>query len=262
MPELPDLEMYARNLRGLVLNREISQAIVHFASKTNAAQTTFDKKLVGSEICEIGREGKELLFSLKNGAQFSVHLMLSGRIMLLSADELGDLKAKIFSLRFCDGGAMAFCDFQRMLKVTLNPKKSEVPDALSAKFTQEYLTFMAFRNAGMNVKGFLIDQHIIRGIGNAYADEILYAANVSPESVVGKIPKEALSDLHGAILSVLKDAVLQIERIKPDIISGEERGFLKVHNAKLKETEKGEPIIKKTIATKTTYFTAGQRRYV
>lgn len=262
MPELPDLEMYARNLRKLALNREIMQVTLHVPSKANATQTAFAGKLVGSEISEIAREGKELFFCLKNGARFSVHLMLSGKIALLSADELDGLKSRIFFIRFEDGGAMAFCDVQRMLKIALNPKKSGVPDALSDKFTPEYLQFMAFRMGGMNVKGFLIDQHIIRGIGNAYADEILYAANISPESVVGKIPREALSALHGAILSVLKDAILQIERISPGIISGEERSFLKVHNAKLNETGKGERILKKTIATKTTYFTAEQRLYV
>ncbi len=82
------------------------------------------------------------------------------------------------------------------------------------------------------IKTILLDQHIIRGIGNAYADEILWEAGISPFSVANKIPADKIKDLAAAIKKVLKDGEHQIKKEKPDIISGEVRDFLKIHNSR------------------------------
>lgn len=113
----------------------------------------------------------------------------------------------------------------------------------------------------MNIKAFLINQKVVKGIGNAYVDEILWHARVSPHSKVGKIPEEVMVGLYNAINIVLKEAIVSIKAIAPDIISGEERSFLQVHNKSKKQTETGFPIIVERIASKTTYFTEEQIFY-
>jgi formamidopyrimidine-DNA glycosylase len=165
-------------------------------------------------------------------------------------------------LYFDDNEAFVTADFQGLCKVTLNPKIPKVPDALADTFTLDYFLGAVKRNAYKNVKAVLIDQNFVRGIGNAYVDEILWKADISPESVMGKIPEEKLKDLFEAILSILNEAIQMIQKIAPDIISGEERSFLKVHNPRKKTTDEGDKIIKKTVATKTTYFTDKQKLYM
>jgi len=137
-----------------------------------------------------------------------------------------------------------------------------VPDAFDGTFTLKYFFDIARGKPRVNVKAFLTDQNIVKGIGNAYADEILWTARISPYSLVGKIPEERLTALYNAIGTVLHDAVDCIKRISPDIISGEERSFLKVHNRTIKETETGYPIIVERVASKITYYTKEQVEYL
>ena len=107
-----------------------------------------------------------------------------------------------------------------------------------------------------------IDQSIVRGIGNAYADEILWQAKISPKSAVGKIPDYVIEELLASIKSVLTEAVEEIKKISPKIISGEVRDFLRIHHPDRSESPTGHRIIKQQVASKTTYFTAEQVLYI
>jgi formamidopyrimidine-DNA glycosylase len=223
---------------------------------------TFRESLVGTVISGIERDGKELRFLLANQNSFNVHLMLHGKFFVCPAAEAEKPSGKMAALDFDDGLSFAVADFQGLCKVTLNARGSKVPDALAETFTPEYFSGVIKKNQWKNIKALLIDQQIVRGIGNAYVDEILYAAGISPESVAGKIPEDKAVDLYKAIPDVLNWAIQKIREISPDIINGEERSFLKVHNHRIKATEKGEKIIVKDIATKKTYFADTQEKYI
>ena len=261
MPELPDLHVFCQNLKKQVLDKPIVCVTLSNRGKFNATPAAFTSALKGSSIADVARVGKELHFQLSSKKVFAVHLMLSGQFHLLSAEAAEGIPYRVFSVAFQDGGALSVSDPRNMCRVTLNPRKSDVPDVLAAEFDPAYFARAARNNPWSNVKAFLIDQNIMKGIGNAYADEILWKADISPESIVEKIPPEALSDLYSAIGDVLKDAIDSILRISPDIVSGEERSFLKVHHPKKTATEEGEPILVKEIATKRTYYTQKQRLF-
>jgi formamidopyrimidine-DNA glycosylase len=111
------------------------------------------------------------------------------------------------------------------------------------------------------LKGFLIDQKIVRGIGNTYADEILWENRIAPESLCGKLPEEVVSSLFEAIREVLTEGVRQLEERHPDAIKGEFREFLKIHNPDQKLSPTGKAILRKTIASKTIYFSEDQVVY-
>ena len=240
MPELPDLQIFSKNLKKKVSNKKIVSAEVFNKSKLNVDASVVKSKLLETKIVDIVREGKELYFQLENNDVFSVHLMLNGKFDICDSHEVPNIKYKILSISFEDEQALVVADFQGLCKVTFNPTMTDVPDALGETFTFEYLLNAVNNNRRKNIKAFLINQDIIKGIGNAYADEILWKANISPESTVGKIPEENLKELFDAISYILKDAIVNIEKISPDIISGEERSFLKVHNSKKKQTDEGE----------------------
>jgi formamidopyrimidine-DNA glycosylase len=106
-----------------------------------------------------------------------------------------------------------------------------------------------------------MDQNMVRGIGNAYADEILWKAGIAPASVCNKIPDEKVKTLAKTIKQVLKDAKKQIVKINPNIISGEERSFLKIHNADKEKSPTGGKIISTKLNSRITYYTKEQKMY-
>ena len=261
MPELPDLHIFSENLKKRILNKNIDSITVHNRRKIDTPDL-FSKKLTGTSIRDIVRDGKELFFYLSNDNCFSVHLMLNGKFFICNRDEEGKINGKIMTLCFEDEQIFTIADYQGLCRITLNPKAPKTPDALSNAFTFEYFKGTIKRNSWKNIKALLIDQNVVRGIGNAYVDEILWKADISPESVSGKIPEEKVKDLYEAIPFVLIDAIHNIRKISPDIISGEERSFLRVHNPRRKLTDEGDKIIVKTVASKTTYFTEKQKLFI
>lgn len=262
MPELPDLTIYARGLRRLTQGLRIEAAEVYNKAKVSATPEAFARATTGQCIESIDRNGKELFFTLDSGSRFAVHLMLFGRFSFMPWLDTHTVNAKIISLRFEGGDALVISDTKGMCRVTLNPPQPGVPDALSDAFTFDYFQRQAKAKPMANIKALLIDQHVVRGIGNAYVDEILYDAHISPKSVCGAIPPEYLYVLYESIRNVLEDAISQLTRLAPDSISGEERSFLRVHNPRKKQTAAGEIIHCEEIARKRTYYADSQRLFV
>ncbi|HEX8041368.1 MAG TPA: hypothetical protein VF490_19610, partial [Chryseosolibacter sp.] len=110
------------------------------------------------------------------------------------------------------------------------------------------------------IKQLMMDQNVIRGIGNAYADEILWHARISPFSVSNKIPGEAIKRLAKSVRSVLTKAIKTILKNYPGMITGEVRDFMAVHNAKKRHSPTGVKIkVDKT--GRSTYYTDEQKLY-
>ena len=162
-------------------------------------------------------------------------------------------------LLFDDGQKLTLTDFQKAATPTLNPEPKDAPDALDTKVDFTFLKQLLQAKKAV-VKNILLDQHIIRGIGNAYADEILWDARISPFSISNKIPEAKIKDLATSIQSVLKHAEHQILKENPDIISGEVRDFLNVHHTRKKETPTGAAIHIKA-GTRKTYYTDEQELF-
>lgn len=259
MPELPDLEVFKGNLREELLGYPLRKIVVNNIRQTNFA----DKDLSFGHVTlkDIERNGKELFFMFTDNLTFSVHLMLSGTFNIINKSD-GSAALPYSICTFCfDSKSLIISDSQTLCRVTENPLLPDVPDALSELFTYDYLKSNLKNKKLMNIKSFLIDQKIVRGIGNAYADEILYDAKISPLSYCGKIPEERMKILYKSIADVLKNAIARIKEINPKIIGGEERNFLKVHNKNKSITDSGERIIIKTVASKKTYYTEEQIYY-
>ena len=103
-----------------------------------------------------------------------------------------------------------------------------------------------------------MDQHIVRGIGNSYSDEILYYAGISPFSVAKAIPGKVAKRLYKNIKSVLSEAISKIAEANGNELKGELRNFMSVHGAELKKTAKGEEILSEKIGGRKAYYTKSQ----
>ena len=260
MPELPDLEVFKGNIFNRITSKRLTGLEVFNPKKVFVSQVTLAEELNGRSLLGINRAGKELFFDFGDGKVISAHLMLNGKISIIDKANVDGIKYKIFAMHF-EKESLVFSDMGGLCTIKYKPPVNKTPDAFDETFTLEYFMNIIRKKPRMNIKAFLIDQSIVRGIGNAYVDEILWVARISPHSITGKIPDDILSSLYSAIGSVLKDAIESIKRISPDIISGEERSFLKVHTKTKKQTETGHPIIAERLAGKITYFTREQVLY-
>jgi formamidopyrimidine-DNA glycosylase len=151
-------------------------------------------------------------------------------------------------------------DPKGLIALKLNPTPNTVPDALEVDGT--YLRNKISDRPRIKVKEFLLDQSILRGIGNAYADEILWEAGIAPKSVVGRIPDRVIDELVVAIKNVLTDAIGEIKRRSPNTFSREIRDFLRVHNPHRSKSPTGHPIMRDKVGSRITYFTEEQVLYV
>jgi len=257
MPELPDLQVFSHNLTKIFKGKKLEKINVKVASKLKVSEKALQEKLEGQVLEKVVRKGKELYFEFNNHHILALHLMLHGQLYLF--DKENEQKFTIIELLFEGGKGLALTDFQKAATPTLDPEVNNIIDALdvSNDYLKEKLS--AKRTA---IKTILMDQAILRGIGNAYADEILYDARLSPFSIANKIPDDKIKQLAKSIKSVLEDAEKQIIKAHPDIISGEFRDFLKVHLPKKKETSTGQTIHQQPVGSRKTYYTDEQELFI
>jgi formamidopyrimidine-DNA glycosylase len=256
MPELPDLTVFAINLTARLKGKEI-KSVGYYGNRLNVTYEKLKEFICNSVLQEAKRSGKEMEFVFSNGNRLSVHLMLNGEFSIVK--DVQNIKFKILTLDFSDNTSLVVSDLKNWVKLNLNPVPSKVPDALD--ISEEYLKEQIHGKPRTTIKEFLLKQDIIRGIGNAYADEILWHAKISPKSKVGKLPDKVVNDLLISIKEVLLNAIEEIKKINPDIISGEERGFLSVHNFSRTKSPTGHKIIVEQISSKKTYYTDEQILY-
>src|SRR5215475_9635402 len=240
MPELPEVESLAAFLR--------SHATGHAVARADAASfsvlKTFDPPLTaltGQVITDVGRHGKFLDIATDQRLHLIMHLARAGwlrwRDDLPSAPPKPGKSPLAFRLRLDDGSGFDLTEqgTQKRLAVYLVRDPAEVPgvatlgpDPLAADFTADTLAgLLAGRRT--QIKGVLRDQHIIAGIGNAYSDEVLHAAKMSPFKLASSFTPEETAALHEAIVTTLRDAVERSAGLAATDLKGEKKTGLRVH---------------------------------
>ncbi|QEC74720.1 DNA-formamidopyrimidine glycosylase family protein [Mucilaginibacter ginsenosidivorax] len=255
MPEIPDLNIFSGNLAKRLVGRTLSNIHIGVPRKLKEPEAAFKAALEGRQLTAVRRVGKQLYFEFDRHV-LGLHLMLYGSMHWYESKN--EHKFTIAELLFSDGTGLAITDWQKSVTLTLDPEISTVPDALALK--EGYLE-TALKKIGRPIKTVLTDGKLVQGIGNAYGDEILYAANLSPFSIAAKIPEAKIDTLTKAIKQVLTEAEAHILQNFPDTITEKERDFLKVHLPKHKLTPNGEPILVAEIASRKTYYTEGQELF-
>jgi formamidopyrimidine-DNA glycosylase len=255
MPELPDLELFARNLAPMLQGKILDRIEGAPSKNLKTPLPTLKAELLSRKLLGVYRQGKELRLNFGKARIVGVHLMLRGK---LSVETSKIKKADtIIRLEFRGGRVLTLSDPRKMATLTLNPPPKDVPDALEV--TRSYLG-SRLAESKARVKSLLTDQKVMLGIGNAYADEILWKARISPFSVSSKIPAPVVAALVRSIKIVLRQAITQIDRSHPGITEGEVRDFLIIHQTKRKKSPAGGAIRHTSGASKT-YYTAEQVLY-
>lgn len=258
MPEIPDLEVFQKNLTRLYENKKVKHIDFAITKHTNRPVADYKKALEGQQLRSIRRSGKELFFEFENGSNISVHLMLHGKFAQF--EKTNEEKYPVFEILFEDGSGLAVTDFQKQAMVKLNPEEKNAPDALSSKVNKKFLIHL-LQDSDSSIKALLVDQNKIRGIGNAYVDEILWDAKISPLSISNKIPEERIAALAKSIRNVLNHAEKEILKRYPNTIEEKARDFLEVHRPRKEKSLSGAQIKHTTINSRKTYYTDEQVLY-
>jgi len=235
VPELPDLVHVEAVLRRSVCDRVIVEARVGDPVVLRLmVREAFPALLVGRRIVAVTRRGQFLRFDLDGGLCLVVNAMLSGRYALAESGTRSS-RDLILALGFGDGSELRYTDETRMGKIYVAgvDQLDQIPgfaslgiDLLSEDFT---LSRMRRLTAGRRdqVRQFLLDKTTLASIGNAYADEILFAARLHPKTFCHKLQPGDVDRLYAAIRDTLHSAITEIEtRNQP--IEVKVRDFLKV----------------------------------
>ncbi|UOE52478.1 formamidopyrimidine-DNA glycosylase [Mucilaginibacter sp. SMC90] len=257
MAELPDLTVFAQILTRRFKGKVLAHVELTVAKKLNVTVAELKSALEGRELSGVSREGKTLQFHFSGGQVLGLHLMLRGEVISLDSDEVP--RFQIMAFHFKGGGGFAVVDLQKAATPTLQPKPAETPDALQLE-KDTFINLLAKKRSV--IKTLLMDPKVMRGIGNSYADEILYHAHISPFSIANAIPDKAALRLFKSIRVVLEKAIADIAEANGDELTGELHDFMAIHNPAIKKTARGEEILKDKIGGRTTYYTKVQELFV
>jgi len=238
MPELPDLEAYRAFFNRRLPGVGIDAVAVRIPIVIRVPKDDFIAALTGNVFGEVERRGKFILFSLRSGDYLAVHPMLTGRFQYRLPQERRRPKT-CFVLALSNGHELRYFDERRMGKVyvvkqgdldTLPLFADLGPEPLSDQFTEEAFREQ-LRRFGGQIKSVIRTDTLVAAIGNAYADEILFAAGIHPYRKRAELSPEDEVRLYQAIRSVLGQAVAIVsERVEKEGLPVDEyRDHLKVH---------------------------------
>ena len=215
MPELPEVELISRSLNTLVKGRTISTAELHRERLApDITADGFATELRDTRINFVHRRGKHILFDLGGDKTLIVHLRMSGRFSLLTANnENPKFTHAIFY--FEDETRLVFDDQRHfgLMKIVATPDLHEAkelkklaPEPFSDEFSVEYLRDK-LKTSKRSLKEFLLDQTKVCGLGNIYACEAMFAAGAHPETPANKLSAKKIPLLYDSIRAVLKLAI-------------------------------------------------------
>ena len=256
MAELPDLTVFAQILTRRFKGKTLKEIDVKVANKLKISVAELKKALEGKKLTKVSREGKTLQFHFGERV-LGLHLMLRGELELLEKDASLP-KFTVFAFHFSGGEGFAVRDILKQATPTLDPKKEKTPDALD--ITEADFTALLSGRKKM-IKEVLMDQKALRGIGNSYADELLWDARISPFSVASAIPKSNVKKLYGSLRSVLKEAIDFIAKENGNELKGELRDAMKIHGASIVKSPSGAEVLSEKIGGRTAYYTREQKLF-
>lgn len=211
MPELPEVETIVNDLRQRLVGRRFTNVAVCWAgSIAEPHLDKFRRRIRGQRILDVRRRGKYLIFSLLGDDSFVVHLKMTGQLLLRPATAERDKYARlVFDLD--DGKQLRFVDMRKFGRVYLVDDPEAIvgelgPEPLTEDFTPEALMRMLRRRWG-RIKPLLLNQRFIAGIGNIYADEILFAARIHPTRSADTLTSAEIEGLYRAIRDVLRQGI-------------------------------------------------------
>ncbi len=215
MPELPEVETIANGVNERVRNARIVSVWTSGKPQTfKSPEAEIEATLTGATIDQVRRVGKTIVVSLTQGknrqAEFLVHLGMTGRLLVADA-AVPQPPHTHAVLTLADGREIRFVDprrFGRLSVHTIAEEKLAYAGPGAEPTTIEAEEFAAlFKGRKLAIKAALLNQNLLHGVGNIYADESLFRAGIRPTRQAGRLTKAELEKLRVALKAVLKRAI-------------------------------------------------------
>lgn len=239
MPELPEVETVTRSITPLIGRKIVAAEFRCLRVLRGGDPDEMAARLAGRRIAGVKRYGKFILMSIRGGGYLTIHLGMTGKLLLGGAP--GKHTHAILTL---DRGVLLYDDSRQFGRL----QYSEEFPARIGRLGPEPLE-VAFEDfaAGLKrrqtrIKALLLNQDFLRGIGNIYADEALFRAGIHPQAMASRIRGERARRLHDAIVAVLLEAIDAGGSSISDYVDAEGRkGFFQFSHRVYQHT--GEPCV-------------------
>ena len=270
MPELPEVENVRRTLNGLVVGKEIKEVHILHSKIVTGECDEFINAIKGQKIVDIRRVGKYLIFILENAA-FISHLRMEGKYRYLPSNDGGEMRKEDILLNkhdhlgfiFADGSRLYYNDVRKFGRLQLIQKEEYQghppfnqlgPEPWEANASELY---HKIHKSNLPIKSILLDQRVIAGIGNIYANEICFEMGLNPHTQGSKLSKRRIAELIDVSKEILEESIqgggTTIHSFSNVGISGDYQQKLKVHGKKSCLVCEGE-IYKEKIKGRGTYY--------
>jgi formamidopyrimidine-DNA glycosylase len=288
MPELPEVETIRVGLAKLLPGKVIKDVWYDWDKSFPNAPSDVAKFLVGAKIQKVRRRAKVLIIELSGGWALIIHLKMTGQLVYVGKKErfgaghpgkdmIGELPAKSTRvvLEFTDGSKLYFNDQRKFGWMRLMPAleipeidffKKVGPEPLDAGFTVAMFVERLGRRKNTSIKAALLDQTVIAGVGNIYADESLWGAKIHPAAPVSKVSKTKLVALYNSLREVLALSIRKGGSTDKNYVDAEGRkgSYLSFANVFRREGQPcprcGTPIEKIRVAGRGTHICPHEQR--
>ena len=226
MPELPEVEVTRRTLLKFIENKVIKNIKINNPNLRFKIPANFKKNVTGQKIIKVLRRSKYILIYLKNDYVMIAHLGMSGKFLIKNNYSKDFLKTSYYSNEFSskhnhlefffsnnlkviynDPRRFGFFLLDKISKLDVNKFLSKLgPEPLGKDLKKDYL-ILKTKATQRTIKTLLMDQRFISGIGNIYANEILFLAKIRPNKISSKLSLVDIERLHPSISKVLKRAL-------------------------------------------------------
>jgi len=260
MPELPEVETIVRELQPVLTGQRLVGVEFHNQGSLVGDPLEAARKLVDCSITRIFRQGKYICFALDSGWHLTIHLRMSGRLVFYPGEK--DRKYLRATFTFAGRCTLYFIDMRKFGKIKLWPRQQPLlpelgPDPLKPDAVRQALTGIKGKRP---IKSVLLDQRVISGIGNIYADESLFAARIHPLTLPAGLPAAKRRRLDREISGILQAAIdnkgTTLSDYRPPLsATGENQYSLKVYGREdLPCFSCATPIRRLKISGRSSYF--------
>jgi formamidopyrimidine-DNA glycosylase len=266
MPELPEVETIVCGLREKLRDLEFSKVEVRLKKCIRGSKKSLLASLKGKKILRVERRGKNIIFHLSGGAALLVHLRMTGRLRFMPAPTPPEKHTHVIFSFKNHPDQLRFVDQRQFGRLFMEKKQAgdilgsladlgPEPFEISAK---EFIRRARAKHRA--IKPLLLDQRFLAGVGNIYADEALYRAQIHPHRRGNALPEKTLLRLYDALVRILREAIRAggtSVRTYVDA-SGSPGGFqrfLRVYSREGKACPScGAPIVRERVAGRSSFF--------
>jgi formamidopyrimidine-DNA glycosylase len=214
MPELPDVTVYLEALEPRILRRTLNQVQIAGPSLLRTADPPV-ASVEGHTVTALRRIGKRIAIGLDNEIWLVIHLMIAGRLHWSEKAKKPDGRRTLAAFLF-DSGCLTLTEAGSRKRAALNVVRGEEglhlldPGGMDALTGSTKAFARALTSENHTLKRALTDPHLFSGIGNAYSDEILHRARLSPVTLTSRLSDEDIGKLHAAVRETMEDWIVRL----------------------------------------------------